>query len=58
MVSVSGWVMEQFGRVPEQGDQLTYKGLEIEVTKVDNHHVDEIRVKQTVVEDEETSEEK
>ena len=57
MVSVSGWVMEQFGRVPEQGDQLTYKGLEIEVTKVGNHHVDEIRVKQTVVEDEETSEE-
>ncbi|SCG95423.1 Putative Mg2+ and Co2+ transporter CorB [uncultured Clostridium sp.] len=58
MVSVSGWVMEQFGRVPEQGDQLTYKGLEIEVTKVGNHHVDEIRVKQIVVEDEETSEEK
>ena len=58
MVSVSGWVMEQFGRVPEQGDQLTYKGLEIEVTEVGNHHVDEIRVKQTVVEDEETSEEK
>ena len=58
MVSVSGWVMEQFGRVPEQGDQLTYKGLEIEVTKVGNHHVDEIRVKQTVVEDGETSEEK
>ena len=58
MVSVSGWVMEQFGRVPEQGDQLTYKGLEIEVTKVGNHHVDEIRVKKTIVEDEETSEEK
>lgn len=58
MVSVSGWVMEQFGRVPEQGDQLTYKGLEIEVTKVGNHHVDEIRVKQTIVEDGETSEEK
>ena len=58
MVSVSGWVMEQFGRVPEQGDQLTYKGLEIEVTKVDNHHVDEIRVKQTNVETDEDSEEK
>ena len=58
MVSVSGWVMEQFGRVPEQGDQLTYKGLEIEVTKVDNHHVDEIRVKQTNVETDKDSEEK
>ena len=50
--------MEQFGRVPEQGDQLTYKGLEIEVTKVDKHHVDEIRVKQTNVETDEDSEEK
>ncbi len=58
MVSVSGWVMEQFGRVPEQGDRFEYKGLEIEVTQVGNHHVDEIRVKQTATEDEETSEEK
>ncbi len=57
MVSVSGWVMEQFGRVPEQGDRFEYKGLEIEVTQVGNHHVDEIRVKQTATEDEETSEE-
>lgn len=58
MVSVSGWVMEQFGRVPEQGDRFEYKGLEIEVTQVGNHHVDEIRVKQTATEDEEISEEK
>ena len=58
MVSVSGWVMEQFGRVPEQGDRFEYKSLEIEVTQVGNHHVDEIRVKQTATEDEETSEEK
>ena len=57
MVSVSGWVMEQFGRVPEQGDRFEYKGLEIEVTQVGNHHVDEIRVKQTATEDKETSEE-
>jgi len=26
--------MEQFGRVPEQGDRFEYKGLEIEVTQV------------------------
>ncbi len=57
MVSVSGWVMEQFGRVPDQGDHLEYKGLEIEVTRVGNHHVDEIRVKQNNVEAEEASEE-
>ena len=58
MVSVSGWVMEQFGRVPEKGDRFEYKGLEIEVTQVGNHHVDEIRVKQTVTEEKEASEEK
>ncbi len=57
MVSVSGWVMEQFGRVPEQGDQMNCKNLEIEVTKVGNHHVDEIRVKQKDTEAEEASEE-
>lgn len=57
MVSVSGWVMEQFGRVPDQGDCLEYKGLDIEVTRVGNHHVDEIRVKQNNAETEEGSEE-
>ncbi len=54
MVSVSGWVMEQFGRVPELGDHFVYQNLLIEVTKVGNHHVDEIRVKQENTEPEET----
>lgn len=54
MVSVSGWVMEQFGRVPELGDHFVYQNLLIEVTKVGNHHVDEIRVKQENAEPEET----
>lgn len=57
MVSVSGWVMEQFGRVPELGDHFVYQNLLIEVTKVGNHHVDEIRVKQENAEPEETSKE-
>lgn len=45
MVSVSGWVMEQFGRVPVNGDEFDYEGLHVKVTKVDNHRVDEILVK-------------
>lgn len=57
MVSVSGWVMERFGRVPELGDHFVYQNLVIEVTKVGNHHVDEIRVKQENTEAEEASKE-
>ena len=44
MVSVSGWVMERFGRVPQVGDTFDCEGLHIQVTKVDNHRVDEIKV--------------
>ena len=46
MVSVSGWVMEQFGRVPEAGDSFTLDGLRVEVTRVENHRIEEIRVMQ------------
>ena len=46
MVSVSGWVMEQFGRVPEAGDSFTFDGLRVEVTRVENHRIEEIHVEQ------------
>ncbi len=45
MISVSGWVMELFGRVPAIGERMTWGGLDILVTKVDNHRVDEVKVK-------------
>ena len=44
MVSVSGWVMEQCGQVPEAGDSFTFGGLQVTVTKVDNHRIEQIRV--------------
>ena len=44
MVSVSGWVMEQFGRVPEAGDSFTFDDLAVRVTKVENHRIEEIQV--------------
>ena len=44
MVSVSGWVMEQFGRVPETGDAFSFGALDIRVTKVENHRIEEIQV--------------
>lgn len=46
MVSVSGWVMEQFGRVPEAGDSFTLDGLRVQVTRVENHRIEEIHVMQ------------
>ena len=44
MVSVSGWVMEYFGRVPQVGDAFDCENLHVQVTKVDNHRVDKIKV--------------
>ena len=46
MTSVSGWVMEQFGRVPESGERITAGPLDVLVTKVDNHRIEEIQVTQ------------
>ena len=42
--TVSGWVMEEVGRVPEEGDHFVYENLDVTVTKVDHRRVLEIRV--------------
>ena len=42
--TVSGWVMEQVGRVPEEGDHFVCDGLDVTVTQVDHRRVMEIRV--------------
>ena len=42
--TVSGWVMEQLGHVPNAGDRFTAEGLDVTVTKVDHRRVLEIRV--------------
>ena len=44
MVSVSGWVMEQFGRVPGAGDSFVFENLTVRVTRVENHRIEEIQV--------------
>ncbi|MGE4276347.1 MAG: HlyC/CorC family transporter [Lawsonibacter sp.] len=43
--TVSGWVMEQVGRVPEEGDHFRAEGLDVTVTRVEHRRVLEIRVK-------------
>ena len=42
--TVSGWVLEQVGRVPEPGDQFQAEGLDVTVTKVEHRRVLEIQV--------------
>ena len=42
--TVSGWVIEQLGRLPQAGDHFTSEGLEVTVTRVDHRRVLEIRV--------------
>ncbi|MDF2839010.1 MAG: transporter, partial [Evtepia sp.] len=42
--SISGWVLEQLGQVPVEGDHFIYENLDVTVTRVDNRRVLEIRV--------------
>ncbi len=42
--SISGWVLEQLGRIPTVGDHFIYDNLDVTVTRVDNRRVLEIRV--------------
>ena len=42
--TVSGWVLEETGHIPVEGDRFTYENLDVTVTKVDHRRVLEIRV--------------
>ena len=42
--TISGWVMDQIGRIPEEGDRFASDGLDVTVTKVGHRRVLEIRV--------------
>ena len=44
MASVSGWVMEQFGRLPDSGAAFDFESLHVQITRVANHHIEQIRV--------------
>ena len=56
--SVSGWVLEQVGKIPNEGDKFVFEGAEITVTKMDSRRVVEIRVIPAKVPPEEEEEEK
>lgn len=43
--TVSGWVMEEVGKVPDVGDHFQSEGLDVTVTKVEHRRVLEIQVR-------------
>ena len=51
--TISGWVVDQLGRVPEQGDTFRSEGLEVTVTQVEQRRVMEIQVSVLPEEEEE-----
>lgn len=43
--TVSGWVMDQLGRIPREGDTFAYENLAVTVGKVDARRVLEVAIK-------------
>jgi CBS domain containing-hemolysin-like protein len=56
-VMLSGWVMEQTGKIPDTGDTFTYEHLDCTVKETDGHRVISIEVKQNPIEDEDSEKE-
>lgn len=50
-VSVGGWVTELLGKLPEVGDEVTFGNLNLVVTEVDSHRVENIEVTRQVTEE-------
>jgi CBS domain containing-hemolysin-like protein len=42
--TVNGWIMEQLGKIPEEGDTFTYGRLTVEVIKVEERRTEELRI--------------
>lgn len=44
VVSLGGWVMEQLGDIPKEGDTFEYDHYKIKVTEIDIHRVEQIEI--------------
>ena len=42
--TLGGWVAEQIGRIPEEGDEVQYENLKIRVTGIEAHRVEQVEV--------------
>ena len=54
MVSLSGWLSEQLGKIPERGDYFEYSNLSVRILAVEGHRVEQISVKVLEEDKEET----
>lgn len=54
--TVSGWVMEELGHIPENGETFEYENLRVEVIDTDSRRVMKVRI-EVVISEEETEEE-
>jgi len=43
-VSLGGWVMEQLGGIPDEGDKFDFENLHITVTDTDSHRITHVMV--------------
>lgn len=46
-LSLSGWITEQLGKIPTNGDEFEFENLHISVTETDSHRVSKARVIKT-----------
>lgn len=44
VLTVSGWVMEELDKVPEEGDEFEYEGLKVKVLQMDGKRVGKVRI--------------
>ncbi|MBQ8187616.1 MAG: HlyC/CorC family transporter [Clostridia bacterium] len=56
-VSLGGWINEQMGKIPEEGDEFEYENLYITITETDGKRVSKVKVVQLPEKDEEEAEE-
>lgn len=50
-ISLGGWITEQMGKIPEEGDSFTYENLQITITETDGRRVIAAKVVQCDPED-------
>ncbi|MBO5328618.1 MAG: HlyC/CorC family transporter [Clostridia bacterium] len=51
--TVGGWVIDLLGKVPSEGDRVSFENLEIEVTKTDFRRIVELKIIKTIKDEEE-----
>ena len=56
VVSVSGWISQELGKIPQQGDRLDYRNVQVEVTGAEDRRVTEARITVLPKEEEEGEE--